>query len=232
VPTKKNFGAPGDWQDLIGVEREGLSVKAQWRHFLRAVAMTTTLMRTSRAPILAITLRRAVSGEGSLVSSLGSRLIRTHRRPPVRISRFAGPVDRPPPPGEAAIGLPHHTEELKWERRDANRSTGGRVAADQADLLRPRHRRHRSRRFGGRSCVCPACRTSRERRQRPSDVARSSCTRDNTPAEALRTLQQLDGPTQIDWTRAAELVTRAQLDRAHGRTPPHGRSGRPSPTAL
>lgn len=91
---------------------------------------------------------------------------------------------------------------------------------DDADLIRPRHRPHRSRRFpGGRPCACPSCRTTRKRQRKPPDLAGPSA--DSLPAPAVPLLPPAaaglkDWPTQIDWTRAAELVTRGQLGRAQG----------------
>lgn len=84
---------------------------------------------------------------------------------------------------------------------------------DDADLVLPRHRPHRSRRFpGGRKCACPSCRTFRGRDRSTT-----------APAQIVARYDPLLGggfgpplnppwnaPTQINWTLAAELVTCSQ----------------------
>lgn len=88
---------------------------------------------------------------------------------------------------------------------------------DDADLIRPRHRPHRSRRFpGGRPCACPSCRTSRKRKRTLPGSAGPAAVSAPVPAAPTLPAGAVEWPTEIDWTRAAELVTRGQLERAQG----------------
>lgn len=87
---------------------------------------------------------------------------------------------------------------------------------DEDDLVRPRHRPHRSRRFpGGRPCACPTCRTSRKgRRPSPSPMWPGNSV--SGPGYPSSEAESVNGPAQINWTHAAEVVTRGQVGRARG----------------
>lgn len=84
---------------------------------------------------------------------------------------------------------------------------------DDADLAQPRHRPHRSKRFpGGRKCACPFCRTARKSK-RTNDAPAQRVTRYDPPLVGGFVppfSPSWNTPTEINWTLAAEMVTRRQ----------------------
>jgi hypothetical protein len=84
---------------------------------------------------------------------------------------------------------------------------------EDADLVLPRHRPHRPRRFlGGRKCACPSCRTARNR-TRTSSTSGQPIARYEPPVVGgfiPPYSPSWNAPTQINWTLAAEMVTRRQ----------------------
>jgi hypothetical protein len=89
---------------------------------------------------------------------------------------------------------------------------------DDADLAQPRHRPHRSKRFrlSGRKCACPSCRTARKRK-RATDPPEQPIARFDAPPSGFipqhnPTWTIWNTPTEINWTLAAEMVTRRQQE--------------------
>ncbi|MDG4783214.1 hypothetical protein O7614_26495 [Micromonospora sp. WMMD961] len=90
---------------------------------------------------------------------------------------------------------------------------------DDADLAQPRHRPHRSKRFrlSGRQCACPSCRTARKPK-RATGTSERPIARFDAPLSSgfipqyNPTWTIWNAPTQINWTLAAELVTRRQQE--------------------
>lgn len=84
---------------------------------------------------------------------------------------------------------------------------------EDAELVLPRHRPHRSRRFpGGRKCACPSCRTSRKRDRANTTLTRAISRYDPPLVGGFVPpfSPTWNASTKINWTLAAEMVTRRQ----------------------